>query len=191
MKTALVIAMILAGSTATADAAVFYNDTTPTAEIASPGTTSYSFTGPARGGKLSFELAGYGTLDGVNCCTDTVTVSLNGTELLSAAYNLGGGGANQVFYGSPFVTYYKSGSPAAYNGTANGGLIDIALAANFAKTNTLTFTYTGAAQGLGDEAWGINRVTAGVPEPASWALMVGGLGLVGMAARRRRTTVAA
>ncbi len=32
---------------------------------------------------------------------------------------------------------------------------------------------------------------AGVPEPASWALMIGGFGLVGAAARRRRGVVAA
>jgi hypothetical protein len=30
-------------------------------------------------------------------------------------------------------------------------------------------------------------VTTGVPEPASWALMLGGIGLVGWSARRRRT----
>lgn len=38
----------------------------------------------------------------------------------------------------------------------------------------------------------VNGVTigGGVPEPAAWALMVAGFGLVGMATRRRRTTVA-
>jgi hypothetical protein len=30
-----------------------------------------------------------------------------------------------------------------------------------------------------------------VPEPASWALMLAGFGLVGLAARRRTTTLAA
>jgi hypothetical protein len=31
---------------------------------------------------------------------------------------------------------------------------------------------------------------AAVPEPASWAMMLGGFGLVGGALRRRRTTLA-
>lgn len=179
-------AAMLALSATAATSATFFTDATPTGALASPGTKSYSFTGPARAGSLSFELAGYRTLDGVNCCTDTVDVLLNGTSLLSASYNLGGGGANVVYSGSPKVTFYTSGSPTVYNGTATGGLIDITLYGTFAATNTLTFTYSGSGQGLGDEGWGVNRVSAAIPEPASWLLMIGGLGLVGTAARRRR-----
>ena len=185
-----VAAMMLAASSA--GAATFYTDTTPTGELAVPGSVSYSFAGPSATGHIKFELAGYRTLDGVNCCTDTINVDLNGTLLLSASYNLGGGGINTVYSGSPFVTYYKSGSPATYNGTATGGLIDITLdGANFAKSNVLTFNYTGGNQGLGDEAFGVNRVSATVPEPASWAMMIVGLGMIGVATRRRRTVVAA
>jgi hypothetical protein len=36
-----------------------------------------------------------------------------------------------------------------------------------------------------------NPVTDGVPEPASWALMIAGFGLAGAALRRQRATVAA
>lgn len=39
---------------------------------------------------------------------------------------------------------------------------------------------------------GVSVTEAGVvPEPATWALMIGGFAMVGFAARRRRTTVAA
>jgi hypothetical protein len=37
-------------------------------------------------------------------------------------------------------------------------------------------------------AFEIDSVAAAVPEPATWAMMVGGFGLMGFAARRRRTT---
>ena len=33
-----------------------------------------------------------------------------------------------------------------------------------------------------------NPVPAGIPEPATWAMMIGGLGAVGMTLRRRRTS---
>lgn len=182
------LAALAFATASAAGATTFFSNTVPTGQIGSPGSMTYTFAGPAKSGTLSFELAGYKTLDGVNCCTDTLTVLLNGTTLLSAAYNLGGGGTNTVFSGSPTVTFYSSGSPTNYNGTAAGGLIDITLGAAFhAGSNTLTFSYTGADQGLGDEAFGINSVSAtAVPEAATWALMVTGFGLVGVAARRRR-----
>jgi hypothetical protein len=45
---------------------------------------------------------------------------------------------------------------------------------------------------LGGDAWGIDDVSYNgtVPEPASWALMIVGFGLVGVSARRRRPVTA-
>lgn len=44
----------------------------------------------------------------------------------------------------------------------------------------------------GSDSTGVNfTLTAGVPEPANWALLIAGFGLTGAAMRRRRTRVAA
>lgn len=45
--------------------------------------------------------------------------------------------------------------------------------------------------GVGLDNLEVVRVANGVPEPASWALMLGGLGLVGVSLRRRMAPVAA
>jgi hypothetical protein len=45
---------------------------------------------------------------------------------------------------------------------------------------------------FGGDSTGLNfTLTAGVPEPANWALLIAGFGLTGAAMRRRRTLVAA
>ena len=64
---------------------------------------------------------------------------------------------------------------------------------------TLTFTQTTTVNFvvndyfLEDNAGGVSltteaRVPSGVPEPAAWALMIGGFGVAGLSARRRRNT---
>lgn len=54
----------------------------------------------------------------------------------------------------------------------------------------LKFTSTGVAFELDDVAGSLlgNGSPSTVPEPASWALLVGGFAMIGAAARRRRTT---
>lgn len=52
---------------------------------------------------------------------------------------------------------------------------------NFAGTDG--FFYTGLDN--------VVVVAAGIPEPATWGMMIAGFGMVGVAARRRKTTVAA
>jgi hypothetical protein len=51
----------------------------------------------------------------------------------------------------------------------------------------LTFAATGTADSLGGYLDDI-RISSVVPEPASWAMLLAGFGLIGAAARRRRPT---
>ena len=62
-----------------------------------------------------------------------------------------------------------------------------------AASATIDFQQTAATSGSGDTGLDDLSIFAsgGVPEPASWALMLGGFGAMGAALRRRRAMVAA
>ncbi len=113
----------------------------------------------------TFDLTGFraatASIGGTFAADDSATIFLNGVQI--GAANQGGYAGRTTFtIGSGFV----------------------------AGVNTLTF----AALNSGAGPTGVNVVvngTAAVPEPAMWGLMIVGFGMVGTAARRRRTSVAA
>lgn len=167
-----------------------------TGQISDSGPANYTFSGGAGPASLTFNLEGYISLDGDgNGFTDTFQAMLNGTTFLSGAFDLGGGGSNVLFTspaGTTFtVTPVGNGSP-----TFGGGLASFSTTLNLIEgLNTLSFSFIGPLQGAGDEGWGINSVlvdgnaVAAVPEPATWAMMILGFGLVGATLRyRRRST---
>ncbi|CAN5288021.1 hypothetical protein BH11PSE5_BH11PSE5_10700 [soil metagenome] len=55
----------------------------------------------------------------------------------------------------------------------------------FATSGTNTLTLTGASAS-GDRATGIDAFTVAVPEPATWAMMLLGFGMMGYSLRRRK-----
>lgn len=126
------------------------------------------------------------------------------------------GGAVTIDYAAGFDTgfsfYYASNSNASINvydglgGTGNV-LATLNLATNFqtgcgyCQWDKIGVSFAGIARSV-DFAGGANfvaydNITFGsatpgaVPEPATWALMIGGMGAVGGALRRRRSLVAA
>ena len=82
---------------------------------------------------------------------------------------------------------------ASFNG-ANGAYSYAGLIAD-AAGNLYGTTSEGGNSGYGTvfklSDTGFVVSVGGVPEPASWAMMIAGFGLVGAAARRRRQTVTA
>lgn len=86
-------------------------------------------------------------------------------------------------------TLLKTGSIAARgDGPAQAFLGDY----TFTAGNSYTIAYSGTVSGKpASVGSSITFALATVPEPASWALMVAGFGMVGFAARRRRPVVAA
>ncbi len=113
----------------------------------------------------TFDLTGYSLLgasiSGVFAADDAATVFLNGVQI--SGTNVGG-----FTFTTPF--------------SANSGFV--------AGINTLSFAVLNSGGGPS----GVNVSVSGVafvPEPATWGLMIAGFGMVGYAARRRRTAVTA
>ena len=170
-----------------ANAVTVYSDLPATPIQASPGSLTATFNAGAGAGSVAFDINGYVSLDGVNCCTDIFTLNLNGTDVFSGSFALGGGGTNTIFFAPVGAT--ASATEFSFFG---GGVANIFVPLTFvAGSNTLTFTYAGAAQGLGDEGWGLQNVivdgmAGAIPEPGEWAMLIAGFGLVGAMQRRRR-----
>jgi hypothetical protein len=175
-------------------AATLYTLPAATAATETNSSVALNFAAGAGAGQLAFTLAGYATLDGDNFWIDILHVTLNGNEVLSGTWDIGGGGLSRVLVDPNGATV------GVVNNVTHE--LQISLPVTLASgSNQLVFHYESPTsfegsnragfQGLGDEGWGLNAVTvsgnpAPVPEPASGALLLGGLGGLAWLAKRRR-----
>ena len=199
---ATVAAITTLAAAAGAQAGTLYSFAGPTGELPTNVSITKSFSGAAGAAQVAFTLDGYASLDGQNYYEDDFTLSLNSTPILSATFNLGGGGGDVVFFapGGASVNNISGNGMAV---TWAGGKVLISTPLNLlAGLNSLTFNYTALPgpghagfQGTGDEGWGlrdivVTQASGGVPEPASWALMLTGFGGLGAVLRRSRRQAA-
>ena len=163
------------------------------------GTTSFSASGLGAHSDLhlSFDVAFIDSWDsfGGNCCgPDILSMNIDNVAPLALTWNGGGG----------FGPNFGPGTVVGIGQLAVSGWYDAVVHYDFIiPHSSSTFQFNISAGGFGwqggdDESWGFDNLSLsatpagrGVPEPASWALMITGFGLAGAALRRRRAFVPA
>ena len=121
----------------------------------------------------------------------TVAMAVTGLQN-GGSYQLTFSIADRPGYGdNPLTVYFDATNLGTY--TATNVLWATHTTSTFVASGTTATLFfatagnTGYDAGIGLDAVSIASVSGAVPEPASWALMIGGFGLVGGALRRRRS----
>lgn len=152
------------------------------------GGLTYSIASPdGEEATLTFDLLGYGSIDGNNRHADPFRLTINGVTVFAGGFNMGGGG-------DPFVTTAEGVTVVSTvsHGPNEGGMTRFRVAFPLlAGTNTLRFDY-GTGQALADEGWGLQDLTVTVdasslPQPTTMLLLgVGVLVLGGLRVVRKK-----
>ena len=113
-----------------------------------------------------------------------ITVATTGQYVVNGVYSNGDNASTDV--------HVLTNGVAAFNGAVNGS----GSSSSFGFTQPLTagstvdFAVGNGGNGYNNDSTLLSATVASVPEPASWALLIAGFGMVGIAARRRSTAVA-
>jgi hypothetical protein len=184
-----------------AQAIVIYGDFNHLGAMGKQDATNWDFDVYGGGtATLDFELIGYASLDGYQNrgYTDIFHLWLNGVEIFTGSFNLGGGGHNQILHnpnGATAITTTNNATDDPHNSrqvTWSGGQTQITLPVNLLDgANNIYFKYSGKDQGLGDEAWRIGFASLTFPpvvvtESRHLGLLL--MGLCGLFWLRRKST---
>jgi len=202
MKKLLAATAVALLSAASAQAATFVF--VPGSDALEPGETTFAtFNDPANDGIVTgtnFRFltgsSAEGALPGAGDGSRYLSVLANG----SASINLGAVSAFSLDFGS--LDQYNTLTLTFDDGTTQAFTGDVLNGAFPADGNTTSPTTNGRLQFLADAGQTITSINfassqnsfeiddlavSAVPEPATWAMMIGGFGLVGGAMRRRRS----
>lgn len=129
--------------------------------------------------------------DGGCCSPDNLDLYIDGTKVASYTYNNALGTIKDIGGGTLVAEYVQFDGNVFYSDTVADMAGDPGLVfAHTGSTLKVGFVASGAGwQGGTDEAWGVDNLhveVLGVPEPSTYALMVGGLAGLAAVARRRR-----
>jgi hypothetical protein len=155
-----------------------------------------SFNAGAGAGYINLKLRGYNTLDSDSFNIDIFHLFVNGTEVFSGTWALGGAGVDRILFNP------NAGSAVQ----VNARVMDLQVPVTFvAGVNNVTFSYDSPTlfegslraglEGFRNEGWGMNSVSINgrpyvasvVPEPKTYALFATGLGCMGFFTSRRKS----
>jgi hypothetical protein len=149
------------------------------------------------GGSVLFDLRG---LAGPGGTIQSVSAYLGSIDSYNYIDLLGLNSDGSLDYGHPLLSLGGTVLPGHdgswYSSLANGRLTftfapNERIGGMVFRSTGVAFEFDSIAIGTGHAGGGTNQGgVAPVPEPASWAMMVGGFGLIGGAMRRRRVTLA-
>lgn len=131
---------------------------------------------PTDGSPWTFTVSGTAMLSVVDCCAPGDTFTLSGD--VSGVTSFYSGQLTDVQYQGDFAYFWYDDAFSKLALTVGPG--------------TYSFSITGDGSGGVPASLGVrlDTLTAGaVPEPMSWALMIGGFAMTGAAMRRRRPAV--
>lgn len=176
-KGAVIAAAIVAGAMSPANAAVVFSNNFDSGLSASETVTgNFSVSGGYLGHHALYQ--------NNESSTYTIQTALDATSVLSFDYNVMTESCCDTL--RIFVNNFNTGT--VYFGTMNGRA-NLSLA-SFAGPATIRFQFLsdGSVVSTGIRIDNLEITGSGVPEPASWAMMLGGFGLVGGAMRRHSKT---
>lgn len=146
---------------------------------------------------LNIRYTGEQWQDGFNRATMNFQYSLNATDITNGTWtsfsDLDFLAPSAVQQSYKFGITSRNGNNGAYRDTLDGTINGLSIAAgqNFAVRWSVTDidpAGVSSDDGLGIDDFRLSAsVAAAVPEPATWAMMIGGFGVVGGALRRRRS----